>query len=468
MTFIEMVDLIRSNLDNVHAGSIPEGQGETVIGDTLTVMFSSKEPDAPQNIFNVKFVSPNEGGDMFIIRTYPQIHPECGLYEFCKMMASHADREKLITKWHSIHEWNVEINLGCVKRSLYHWQGNLNISSDGLTAMIVLDIMNVVMSDSVVNTIFDAYCDSYITDTEFDARRDGVDVGALSKLYIIPILDACFIKEWIVMIDPVHIASSMKITVSGIEDYLSEEYIDAYKESLATLIRNNGNPDIMKTPEEKFQKISERMLWATRYLRDYVKRRSYLKDELTAYAMRTISPTLRVIYLEFLDTMGMELHERYTGAVVEGTLADNWNLFSDEKVMLKYSIEKNPKIASPFDMAAQRNMTAMESFKTRLGLLRSRPMLPSEKEIDLVFVDIDRMSDQYSRKVVLNDIYDLIDRINSFEEYYSEDSQVMKRYSATINNMLDRLNEARIEVLNKRSFKSNYKVFVSSPEGYEG
>lgn len=468
MTFIEMVDLIRSNLDNVHTGSISIEHAEGVIGDTLSVMFSSKEPDAPQISFNVKFVSPSECGEMFVVRTYPQAHPACDIYEFCNMMASHADREKLILKWKSIRDWNVEINLGCVKRSLYHWQGNLNISSDGLAAMIVLDILNVVKSESVVNTIFDAYCDSYITDTEYDVRRDGVDVGALSRLYIIPILDACFIKEWIVMMDPVHIASSMKITVSGVEEILSDQYIDAYKESLASLIRNNGNTDIMKTPEEKFQKISERMLWATRYLRDYVKRRSYLKDELTAYAMRTTSPTLRVIYLEFLDTMGMQLHERYTGAVVEGTLADNWNLFSDEKVMFKYSIDKNPKNASPFDMAAQRNQTAMESFKTRLGLLRSRPMLPSEKEIDLVFVDIDRMDDQYSRKVVLNDIYDLIDRINSFEEYYSEDTQVMKRYSATINNMLDRLNEARIEVLNKRSFKSNYKVFVSSPEGYEG
>lgn len=468
MTFIEMIDLIRSNLDNVHTGSIPEDQAEKVIGDTLTVMFSPNESEETQNLFNVKFVSPNEGGDMFVIRTYPQIYGGCDLYSFCSKMASHANRSDLITAWHSIRDWNVEINLGCVKRSLYHWQGNLNISSDGLAAMLILDILNVFKSDSVVNTIYDAYCDSYITDTEFDARRDGVDVGALSKLYIIPILEACFIKEWIVMMDPVHMASSLNITVSGVDEFLSPEYIAAYKAALSSLIRNNGNSDLMKTPEEKFQKVSERMLWATRYYRDYVKRRSYLKDELTAFAMRTNSPTLRVIYLHFLDSMGMELHERYSGAVVEGTLADNWNLFSDPKVMHKYSIEKNPKIAAPFDIAIQRHLAAMEGFKTRLGLLRSRPMLPSEKEIDLVFVDIDRMSDQFARKMVLNDIYDLIDRINAFEEYYSNDDQVMKRYSATINNMLDRLNEARIEVLNKRSFKDNYKVFVNSPEGYEG
>lgn len=351
---------------------------------------------------------------------------------------------------------------------MYHWQGNLNISSDGLAAMIVLDVLNVVKSDSVIDLIYDAYCDSYISDTEYDVRRDGADVGALSKLYIIPILEACFIKEWVVMANPVHIASSLNITVSGVENYLSTDSINAYKASLATLIRNNGNTDIMKTPEEKFQKVSERMLWASRYYRDYIKRRSYLRDELTTFAMRTTSPTLRVIYLGFLDQMGMELHERYTGAVVEGTMADNWNLFSDPKVMHKYEIVKTPKKYSPFDTSAVKNAYAMESFKTRLGLLRSRPMLPSEKDIDLIFVDIDRMSDQYARKTVLNNIYDIIDRINAFEEYYSDDEQVMRRYASTINNMLDRLNEARIEVLNKRSFKDNYKVFVNSPDGYEG
>ena len=95
-------------------------------------------------------------------------------------------------------------------------------------------------------------------------------------------------------------------------------------------------------------------------------------------------------------------------------------------------------------------------------------MLPSEKEIDLIFVDVDRMSDQYERKQVLNNIYDLIDRINAFEEFYSDDQSVMRKWGPVVNNMLDRLNEARIEVLNKRSFKDNYKVFINYPEGYEG
>lgn len=465
MTFIEMIDLIRSNLDNVHSGSILEEEAEKVISDILTAMFTGPE-DATDTLFNVKFVSPSKAGDIFVVRTYPS---DREAYPICRDLASHTNRGELVDHWHKIKDWNVEINLGCVKRSMYHWEGNLNISSDGLAAMIVLDVLNVVKSDNVIDTIYDAYCDSYISDTEYDVRRDGTDVGALSKLYLIPILEACFIKEWIVMSNPIHIASSLNITVSGVEDYLSTDSINAYKASLATLIRNNGNTDLMKTPEEKFQKVSERMLWASRYYRDYVKRRSYLRDELTTFAMRTSSPTLRVIYLNFLDQMGMELHERYTGAVVEGTMADNWNLFSDSKVMFKYSIVKSPKKYSPFDTSAVTGAyAAMEGFKTRLGLLRSRPMLPSEKEIDLIFVDIDRMSDQYARKMVLNNIYDIIDRVTAFEEYYSDDDQVMKRYSATINNMLDRLNEARVEVLNKRSFKDNYKVFVNSPAGYEG
>ena len=468
MEFVDMLDLIRSTLDNLHSNKITVEDAEKVLSDTISVMFGTTENDEPKKEFSVKFVEPSEAGDMFIVRTYPTIYDDCQTFDFCKDLCMHKSRQELFRKWLANHIWNVEINLGCVKRSLYQYEGNLNISPEGLTAILVLDVLNVAKSESVINTIYDAYCDSYITDTNFDVRRDGADVGALSKLYLIPILEACFIKDWIIMMNPVKISDSLEITVSGLDDKVPPEYIDAYKCALAQLIKNNGNTPLMKTPEEKFQKVCERMLWASRYYRDYVKRRSYLRDELTAYAMRTTSPTLRVIYLSFLDKMGMELHERYTGAVVEGLICDNHDLFTDKNVMMNYSIERNYKKNSQFDMAAARYTQAMESFKTRLGNMRVRPQLPSEKEIDLIFVDIDRMSDQYARKVVLNNIYDLIDRITAFEEFYADDESVMRRWSPVINIMLDRLNEARVEVLNKRSFKDNYKVFVNSPEGYEG
>lgn len=467
MEFIEMVDLIKSTFNNVHNGSVLPEDAEKNISDTLSVMFTPEDQEVMMT-FDVMFVDPTQSGEPFVVRTYPQVYDGAPIYEFCARMASHASRDELVSRWHDIKTWCVEINLGCVKRSLYQNEGNYNISPEALTAMMILDILNVVKSDSVVNTIYDAYCDSYITDTEFDIRRDGTDVGALSKLYLIPILTACFIKDWIIMKNPVNIASSLKVSVAGAENMIPPEYINAYECGLAQLIKNNGNTDLMKTPSEKFQKVSERMLWASRYYRDYTKRKNYLKDEMIAFAMRTCSPNLRVIYLSFLDSMGMQLHERYTGAVVEGTIADHQDLFTDKKVMFTYSVDRNPKMRSAFDLCAERDMRVMESFKTRLGLLRSRPMLPSEKEIDLIFVDVDRMSDQYERKQVLNNIYDLIDRINAFEEFYSDDQSVMRKWGPVVNNMLDRLNEARIEVLNKRSFKDNYKVFINYPEGYEG
>ena len=44
----------------------------------------------------------------------------------------------------------------------------------------------------------------------------------------------------------------------------------------------------------------------------------------------------------------------------------------------------------------------------------------------------------------------------------------MRRYSGKIVNMRRRLNQAREEVLEKKSFKKNYRVFVEVPDGYEG
>lgn len=330
MEFIEMVDLIKSTFNNVHNGSVLPEDAEKNISDTLSVMFTPEDQEVMMT-FDVMFVDPTQSGEPFVVRTYPQVYDGAPIYEFCARMASHASRDELVSRWHDIKTWCVEINLGCVKRSLYQNEGNYNISPEALTTMMILDILNVVKSDSVVNTIYDAYCDSYITDTEFDIRRDGTDVGALSKLYLIPILTACFIKDWIIMKNPVNIASSLKVSVAGAESMIPPEYINAYECGLAQLIKNNGNTDLMKTPSEKFQKVSERMLWASRYYRDYTKRKNYLKDEAIAFAMRTCSPNLRVIYLSFLDSMGMQLHERYTGAVVEGTIADHQDLFTDKK-----------------------------------------------------------------------------------------------------------------------------------------
>lgn len=466
MNFVEMLDLIRTNFEKVHTGAILPGEAEGVIGDTLSIMLSDPDSEG-QYVFDVKFVDPSASGEAFVVRTYPQVYDGCELFKFCEFLASHKSRQELLEVWKKNSAWNVEINLGCVKHSMYQQEGNYNIPSDGLASMLLIDILNVVKSESVVDTIYDAYCDSYITDTEFDVRRDGADVTALSKLYIIPILTACFTKDWIVMMNDVHLSKSLSITVSGLDDMIPKTYLDAYRCAIAQIIKNNGNTPFMKTPEEKFQAVSERMLWATRHYRDYVRRRSFLRDEIIHYAMRTCSPTLRVIYLFFLNMMGMELHERYTGAAVEGLITDNQHLFTNPDIMLKYSIERNPKRYSQFSVAANR-MAVTEAYKPKKGIFRIRPKLPSEKEIDMIFVDIDRMSDQYSRKTVLNSIYELIDKITAFEDYYSDDPVVKERYSATINDMLSRLDDARVEVLNKRSFKDNYKVFVNCPEGYEG
>ena len=78
------------------------------------------------------------------------------------------------------------------------------------------------------------------------------------------------------------------------------------------------------------------------------------------------------------------------------------------------------------------------------------------------------MVNQSDRRWVLDKIYRIEDGINKFEEFYAHDDAVMRRYSSKIANMRRRLNQAREEVLDKKSFNKNYRVFVEVPDGYEG
>ena len=60
-------------------------------------------------------------------------------------------------------------------------------------------------------------------------------------------------------------------------------------------------------------------------------------------------------------------------------------------------------------------------------------------------------------------------QIDEFESYYKlNDKTVLNEYRSVIDRMRRRLDTAREEVLDKRSFKKGYRVYVEVPTGYEG
>jgi hypothetical protein len=53
-------------------------------------------------------------------------------------------------------------------------------------------------------------------------------------------------------------------------------------------------------------------------------------------------------------------------------------------------------------------------------------------------------------------------------QYVSSDPVLARKYQPEAQRMLDALEDKREQVLRRNSFANRYKVFVKSPEGYEG
>ena len=448
MNSIEKANLITNILESIRRGSPDTNAFQNAakdIGDILASMLPPDSKDKAKTI-NVQFImGAKEPG--FVCRTLPGIGSPCIDLDgyIHSLVADHASRAELSERWKGITTWEVEIDARLLGVCEPGYENDA-LYTESITAMLLADFVYTAATDYVSDLIYETFSETYIQKKAFDREC----ASAVEIIFEVPILYACCIKNWISLPMPY-------------DEF--DMYADAFRIGVSELLKYHSTADITKSAIEKRQMILSKMAWAQVCASDYVARKSFMRDQLMVDAMRTSSTFIRTSYMRMLDKMGVQLRERYTGFAIEGLCADHSDIYNDPNFIKEYSFETTPMKKDCF---AQRIIALEANFATRLGLSKKPPMLPSERDVDMVFVDIDKVEDQFGRKAVLNDIYDISNRIDAFEEFYAEDENVMSRYKRAIEIMRNRLDQARIEILNKRSFKTNYKIFVNSPEGYEG
>lgn len=477
MQITDKLDRIRSELQDLryqysNSGSVSFDVASSNIADSLSYIINntagtSAEDNSLKNI-DVRFITPKKD-NIVVCRTFPRVDLSITtpFDDYLKdMVVNHADRATLTADWNKIQDWIVEIDTNLVFGGYDSAvSGTPRISVEAITAMLVLDAINVITTDDVSDLIYDAYCDSYFPAAPY--VKSGIRV--LYKLYLVPALLACSCKNWLVTGDPIKVSQSLHVSADAGLDMLSE-YLDAFQEGIARLVQYTGSGALIRPSKERFVEICQRMLWVTRYANDYIMRRDYIRDDLLLLGTNTGSMTMRAIFLALLDNLGLEMHERYTGNLIPPTAFESVILPAmDDKVkfMNTYRFDHSPKNHGAWNLGFE----ALESMRMKNGFRKvtgKPPLLPSDRRIDLIFVDIDKMRSQFDRKAVLDEIYDVFEAINAFEEFYADNDTVMRRYAGTIEDMRNRLNQARAEVLNKRNFKTNYRVFIDYPAGYDG
>lgn len=416
----------------------------------LAAALSSFPYDAGQKEFTVQVTSNKTGNEKFFgMRVYPDIEE---MDDFCKDLVNEGDKIRftdIVKKWKKIDKWFLEIDGTCFDRNQF------NFNPKELTALTLHEIGHIIYSDKPIEGFYRAY-------QEVKARMNSSDKATqklMYDIYMIPLTLACMQRRWVNGKNEVQleIIADKTVVELGYGQYLLEA-LDKITRAIGSLNSQNNQDE-----------LNSSMNWCQQNIADIMKRKEQLKDELYYRAVRTKSNYMKAMTIIILDKLGFKLRERYTGYVVENTI----ELLSDPEVMQKYmpivDAMESAKFDKFYNMMHSSNSIAMEAIFNKRKKVKVE--LPSQYEIDAIAVEVDKITNHHDRIYVLDLIYEVLERINNFEEAISPDPSLVKKWSAKIRQMKDELEALRQAVLAKKTFATSYKFFVKLPEAasdYEG
>lgn len=416
----------------------------------LAAALSSFPYDAGRKEFTVQVTSNKTGNEKFFgMRVYPDIEE---MDNFCKDLVNEGDKIRftdIVKKWKKIDKWFLEIDGTCFDRNQF------NFNPKELTALTLHEIGHIIYSDKPIEGFYRAY-------QEVKARMNSSDKATqklMYDIYMIPLTLACMQRRWVNGKNEVQleIIADKTVVELGYGQYLLEA-LDKITRAIGSLNSQNNQDE-----------LNSSMNWCQQNITDIMKRKEQLKDELYYRAVRTKSNYMKAMTIIILDKLGFKLRERYTGYVVENTI----ELLSDPEVMQKYmpivDAMESAKFDKFYNMMHSSNSIAMEAIFNKRKKVKVE--LPSQYEIDAIAVEVDKITNHHDRIYVLDLIYEVLERINNFEEAISPDPSLVKKWSAKIRQMKDELEALRQAVLAKKTFATSYKFFVKLPEAasdYEG
>lgn len=404
--------------------------------------------------FTVSIANRNGSDQFFGMRIFPKIEY---LNQFCKTLASGNDHQPvkysdIIKRWKTIPEWVLEIDYTCFDRT------RLNLTPKELVALTLHEIGHVIYSDKPVESFYRAYQEVKTRMKIADRATEKMMYG----IYMIPLSIACMQRRWLNSKNEIHLEI---IADRSVMDYGYGTYLT---EALEKIIKAYGTQNTAESQQNA--EVATSVQWCGRNMTDVVTRKERLKDELYYQAIKAKSNYFKAITIIILDKLGANMRERYTGAVVENAT------FFEECLTPDWSSKYVPTIDPIKSAQFNHNLQALiatESFGP-FGKKKVRVELPSQFELDQISVEIDKISNHHDRIFVLDLIYEVLERINTFEEVISADPMLVKKWSGKIQTMKAELEGYRQATLKKNVFNNGnggYKFLVRLPAvaaDYEG
>ena len=141
---------------------------------------------------------------------------------------------------------------------------------------------------------------------------------------------------------------------------------------------------------------------------------------------------------------------RYTGNIVmEASYDFDDNNYATEKELI-YDMKGFNALVNRINSLKEstKNDIATEAFFKR----NKKPEIPTQLDVDTIFVEVDRIQNHADRRYVLDLIYNQEEKINKFLELCEANDDLGRKYNSKMHAMLAELQSMRKAVLAKRSF----------------
>ena len=385
----------------------------------------------------------------FGMRIFPS---EEALTELCEAITNSDNGlislNDMCKRWRTIEKWEVEIDSRVFDRYA------ISFNPQEITAMLLHEVGHTIYSDKKIEMFYRVYKECRV--------RMKTSQKASAKLlcffYLIPLTLVCGIRDWSITSDDLkeEIFADQSVQKLGYGEHL----ISAYEK----IIHAYGDTTGYYDNSRKEAAISQSITWCNLNISDLVHRKNKLKDELYETGIKTNSSYIHKVISTILNKISATTMERHTGNIVMESLNfDNDNFVNEYKIV--YDLKGFNKLTNMINSVCEsaNNSVAMEAFGKKKAI-----DVPSQLEVDTIFVEIDRIENHADRRYVLDLIYNQEEKINKFIELFEYNPELKSKYNGKMKSMLKELESMRLAVLNKRSFDKQYKVFVKYPEGYEG
>ena len=438
----------------------------------ITDQSVDRSEDTPETTLMVEIVNMNGKEPFFGVRVFPSIGDMEAIIR--AMLVDHKKYSDLRLMWRKVYNWHIEIDGQLFDRS------QVTLTPEEIVAMIIQSWGKTV-EECIPLERFAEACDEWFyikplsqlpNPNPVYAGLHALSIDKKEKLKVMHLL--FMIPLWVSCKSPEVLYEaperSMVAYVPNIMHWRTlENYKVVYPTAVAKIVRAFGNT-FDKGEAHNIDTIDYYVRWALLNAVDQTRRYRDMKDNLLQLAHITTGNYIAALVIKILNDFSIGLRERYTGAILESAQMTEVIMSRDE-LLDKYSTVNSYGNDVKDGLAEAAVEALVRNMKKDALNAKKAPLLPSDYDIDVIGVEVDRISNHHDRVYVLDLIYRQIEEIQKVLQWYDTvdpDSSKATRVRTKGESQLKQLSAYRAAVMKKRDFNTDYKVFVRVPEGYEG